>query len=98
MLYKSIYLTSEKGIFIIKDNADKVGLFSAPANKIIVEPQYFEIEGFSEGLAVVKKKKTEYGFLWGGVDVNGWLCIGVGWNVGRLFQYNRKNIRHCEIG
>ena len=77
MLYKSIYATSEKGIFIIKDGADNVGLFSVPANKIIIEPQYFEIEGFNEGVAVVKKKKPDYGFLWGAVDGNGTIVIPV---------------------
>jgi hypothetical protein len=77
MLYKSIYATSEKGIFIIKDNADKVGLFSVPAQKAIVDPQYFEIEGFNEGVAVVKKKKPDFGFLWGAVDVNGAITIPV---------------------
>ena len=77
MLYKSIMSSGENGIFIIKDGADHVGLFSIPAQKVIVEPQYFEIEGFSEGLATVKKRKPDFGFLWGAVDVNGAVIIPV---------------------
>ena len=77
MLYKSIMPGGENGIFIIKDGADKVGLFSVPAQKFIVEPQYFEIESFSEGLATVKKRNTDFDFLWGAVDVNGSVIIPV---------------------
>ncbi|MBK6379064.1 MAG: WG repeat-containing protein [Chitinophagaceae bacterium] len=75
MLYKSIMPSGENGIFIIKDGADNAGIFSVPAQKLIVEPQYFDIEGFSEGLAVIKKRKPDYGFLWGAVDVNGSIVI-----------------------
>lgn len=75
--YKSIFNSGEKGIFVIKDASDNVGLFSATAQKIIVEPQYFEIEGFSEGLATVKKRKADFGFLWGAIDANGAIIIPV---------------------
>lgn len=77
MLYKKIMLSGENGIFIIKDGADNTGLFSVAAQKIIVEPQYYEIESFSEGLATVKKRKPGVGFLWGAVDVNGSVIIPV---------------------
>ncbi len=77
MVYKRIMSSGENGIFIIKDGADNAGLFSVPAQKVIVEPQYFEIEGFSEGLATVKKRKPDFGFLWGAVDVNGAVIIPV---------------------
>ncbi|MBK8519341.1 MAG: WG repeat-containing protein [Chitinophagaceae bacterium] len=77
MLYKKIMSSGENGIFIIKDGADHVGLYSVPAQKIIVEPQYYEIESFSEGLATVKKRKADLGFLWGAVDVNGSVIIPV---------------------
>ena len=50
LAYKSILNSGEKGIFIIKDGKDEAGLFSVSAKKVIVEPQYFEIESFSEGL------------------------------------------------
>lgn len=73
--YKSILPSGENGIFIIKDGADNVGLFSVPVQKIIVEPQYFDIETYHEGLAVVKKRKADNGFLWGAVDVNGAIII-----------------------
>jgi hypothetical protein len=75
--YKSIFNSGETGIFVVKDGADKVGLFSAITQKVIVEPQYFEIEGFSEGLATVKKRKPDFGFLRGAVDVNGNIVIPV---------------------
>ncbi len=75
--YKSIMQSGEPGIFIIKDGADNTGLFSVIVQKVIVEPRYFEIEGFSEGLAVVKKRTPDYGFLWGAVDINGNMIIPV---------------------
>jgi hypothetical protein len=77
LIYKSIFNSGEKGIFIVKDGADNVGLFSGNTQKLIVAPQYFEIESFSEGLAVVKKRKPDYGFAWGAVDVNGNIIIPV---------------------
>ena len=77
MQFKSIFNSGEKGVFIVKDGKDDAGLFSAIAQKIIVEPQFFEIESFSEGLAVVKKRKPDYGFAWGAVDVNGNVIIPV---------------------
>lgn len=73
--YKSIMPSGENGIFIIKDAADNAGLFSVPAQKVIVEPLYFEIEPFHEGVAVVKKRKPDYGFSWGAVDVTGNVII-----------------------
>ena len=75
MLYKNIMNSGENGIFIIKDGADNVGLFSVPAQKNIVEPQYFDIETYHDGLAVVKKRKPDYSFSWGAVDVNGTIII-----------------------
>lgn len=71
LLYKKIFNCGEKGIFIVKDGTDNTGLYSAITQKLIIEPQYFEIEGFSEGLAVVKKRKADFGFLWGAVDASG---------------------------
>jgi hypothetical protein len=73
--YKSIMQSGENGIFFIKDGADNAGLFSVPAQRVIVEPQYFDFDPYSEGLAVVKKRKPGYGFLWGAVDVNGTIII-----------------------
>ena len=75
--FKSIYNSGENGIFTVKDGVENVGLFSAITQKLLVEPQYFEIESFSEGLAVVKKRKPDYGFSWGAVDVNGNVIIPV---------------------
>jgi hypothetical protein len=77
LVYKSIFNSGEKGVFIVKDGADNVGLFSTIAQKIITELQYFEIESFNEGLAVVKKRKPDYGFAWGAVDANGNTIIPV---------------------
>lgn len=77
LVYKSIFNSGEKGIFIVKDGTERVGLFSAITQKLLVDPQYFEIEGFSEGLATVKKRKPDFGFLWGAVDVNGNIVIPV---------------------
>lgn len=69
--YKTIYNSGENGVFIIKDQAGNVGLFSAPAQKVVLEPQFFEIDAFNEGLAVVKKRTVDYGFDWGAVDASG---------------------------
>lgn len=75
MQYKSIMSSGEKGLFIIKDQADNCGLYSATEEKVLVEPQYFEIESFSEGLAVVKKRKPDFGFSWGSIDTRGNIVI-----------------------
>jgi hypothetical protein len=75
--YKSIMPSGEAGIFIVKDGKDNAGLFSAITQKLIVEPGYFDVEVFREGLAVVKKSKPDYGFSWGAIDVNGKIIIPV---------------------
>ncbi len=75
--YKAIRSTGEKGIFEIKDKTNSAGLYSAMLQKVLIEPQFYEIENFSEGLAVVKKRKPDYGFLWGAVDMNGKVIIPV---------------------
>ena len=97
LAYKGIFNSGEKGIFIVKDGKDDAGLFSISAQKVIVEPQYFEIEFFSEGLAIVKKRKADYGFAWGAVDVNGNIIIPVEYDyLGSLseglinFQQDKK--------
>lgn len=75
--YKAIMVSGEKDIFIVKNSKDHAGLFSALTQKVITEPQYFEIEPFREGLAVVKKRKNDSDFLWGAIDVNGKMIIPV---------------------
>jgi hypothetical protein len=77
MEYKSIFTSGEKGIFVIGDASGNKGLFSAELKKVIVEPLYVELYGFSEGLATVKKRNPSSGFLWGAVDVNGTIRIPV---------------------
>ncbi|HMI79962.1 MAG TPA: WG repeat-containing protein, partial [Ferruginibacter sp.] len=73
--YKSIMLSGEPGVFIVKNQADNAGLFSAITQKIIVEPEYFDIEIFREGLAVVKMRKPDFDFAWGAVNVHGKMVI-----------------------
>ncbi|MEO6542370.1 MAG: WG repeat-containing protein [Ferruginibacter sp.] len=75
--YKSVMVSGEDGIFIIKDKTDQAGMFSAIAQKMIIEPEYFDIEIFREGLAVVKKRQPGYDFAWGAVDVTGKIIIPV---------------------
>jgi len=75
--YRNIMYSGEIGIFIVQDSANNKGLFSAIAQKEIAAPQYFEISGFSEGLATVKKRKPDYGFVYGAIDVNGTVIIPV---------------------
>lgn len=75
VVYKSIMPSGETGIFIIKDGLDNAGLYSAVSQKVIVVPAYFDIEPYREGLAVVKKRQPDFGFLWGAVDVNGKIII-----------------------
>jgi hypothetical protein len=77
LLYKKIFNCGEKGIFIVKDGADNTGLYSALSQKMLIEPQYFDIAGFSEGLAVVKKRKADFGFLSGATDATGNIVIPV---------------------
>jgi len=76
-LYRSLYYAGEKGIFKLKDSKDNVGLFSVITEKFIVEPQYYEIETYSGGLAVVKKRNPDAGFLWGAVGVDGKTVIPI---------------------
>ncbi len=75
--YKAIRSTTEKGIFEIKDRSTNAGLYSALRQKVLLEPQFYEIENFSEGLAVVKKRTPDNNFVWGAVDVNGKMVIPV---------------------
>ena len=87
MQYKSIIQSGENGIFITKDGADNAGLFSALTQKVIIEPQFFEIETFRDGLAVIKKRNPDYGFAWGAVDVNGNIVIPVEYDyLGSLIE------------
>ncbi len=75
--YKSISLSGENGVFIISNKVGDKGLFSVIAQKVIAEPQFADIYGFSEGLATVKKRKPGTGAFWGAVDVNGTIAIPI---------------------
>jgi len=75
--YKSIRNSGEPGVFEIEDVPNNAGLYSAVLQKVLIAPQYYEIENFREGLAVVKKRKADYGFTWGAVDVRGQVIIPV---------------------
>lgn len=77
MEYKNIFASGENGIFVITDASGNKGLFSAELKKVIVEPLYIELYGFSEGLATVKKRTPNSDFLWGAFDVNGTTRIPV---------------------
>ena len=76
--YKSISLSNENGIFVISNKKDDKGLFSVVAQKVIVEPQFAEIYGFSEGLSTIKKRNPDgVGIVWGAVDINGKIIIPI---------------------
>ena len=75
--YSAVYVSYEPGIYIVKDTMEKTGLFSAAAGRFLAEPDYYEIEGFTNGLAVVKRSKQPYGFSWGAIDKNGSVIIPV---------------------
>lgn len=77
MLYKQIMPAAEAGLFIVKDKLDNAGLYSATSQKLLVEPGYFEIEVFREGLAVVKKRNKDFSLAWGAIDANGQVVIPV---------------------
>lgn len=73
--YQEISKTAEKNIVEIKDSKMNVGLFSTLSEKFIVEPVYYDIKSFSDGLAVVLKRKENNGFYWGAVDAKGKMII-----------------------
>ncbi|MEP6674913.1 MAG: WG repeat-containing protein [Ferruginibacter sp.] len=75
MLYNSVYTSREAGIYIVLDTMNKVGLYSVPQSRFIVNPEYYGIDAYREGLAIVKKEKQPYGFLWGAVDKTGNIVI-----------------------
>ena len=77
LLYKQIMPSAETGLFIIKDKSGNAGLFSVISKKVIIEPSYFEIDIFREGLAVVKKRNKDLTLSWGAVDVSGQVVIPV---------------------
>lgn len=77
LVYKSILNSGENGIFIVEDSQDSKGLFSAITQHNILEPQFFGIDYFSEGLAVVTKRKPDYGLSFGAIDINGNVIITV---------------------
>lgn len=75
MIYKSVFNAGEPGVYEVKDTLDNVALFNAYNQGFITDFVYFDIERFSDGLAVVKKRNQSYGFDWGAVDTKGNLVI-----------------------
>ena len=57
MRYKAVMSTYEPGIYIVQDTLNKSGLYNACTSKFITAMDYYEIELFVDGLAVVKKQK-----------------------------------------
>jgi len=75
MIYKSVFSAGEPGVYEVKDTMDKAALFDANSQRFITEAVFYEIERFSEGLAIVKKPMQPYGFQWGAVDAKGNIVI-----------------------
>lgn len=77
--YKYLYYSGEKDIFRLTELNENEGLFAANSGKFILEPLAGSVELFSEGLAVVKRKKESYSYEWGAVDVTGQFVIPMGY-------------------
>jgi len=75
MIYKTVFSAGAPGVYEVKDTMDKAALFDAGSQKFITEAVYYEIDRFSEGLAIVKKPMQPYGFQWGAVDTKGTIVI-----------------------
>ena len=87
LIYKSIYQSGIPDIYSVKDTLEKAALYQAPEQRFITQPEYYEIERFSDGLAVVKKRKDAYGFNWGAIDSKGNVVIPVEYDyLGALLE------------
>ncbi|MFN8282624.1 MAG: WG repeat-containing protein [Chitinophagales bacterium] len=76
--YKTVYTSYEDEIYIVQDSLERFGLYAAKKQKFIIEPTYSKIDGFSEGIAVVQKKKYTNGwneYAYGAIDKNGKVAI-----------------------
>ena len=73
--YNSVYTSGEPGIYIVKDTMERSGLYSVPEGKFIVALEYYSIEGYREGLAIVKKELQPYGIAFGAIDTKGNIII-----------------------
>lgn len=76
LIYKTVFNAGEPGIYEVKDTMDKMALYNALLQQFITDAVFFDIDRFSEGLAVVKKR-VELSFKWGAVDTKGNIVIPV---------------------
>ena len=85
--YKSVMYSYEPGIYMVKDTLDKTALYNAFTKNFITPSEFYEIETFGNGLAVVKKSNNFYGLSWGAVDNKGNLVIPVDYDyLGSYFD------------
>ncbi|HMC99552.1 MAG TPA: WG repeat-containing protein, partial [Ferruginibacter sp.] len=62
-------------VFIVEDTLKKQALFNGNTKKFITGFDYDDIELFRDGLAVVKKAKTDGGYSFGAIDNKGTVVI-----------------------
>lgn len=77
LIYKNIFTSGVPNIYLVKDTLDKAALYHSAEQRFITQPEYYEIERFSDGLAVVKKRNGSYDFLWGAIDTKGNVAIPI---------------------
>jgi hypothetical protein len=75
MIYKSLFSSNEPDIYVIKDTLDKFALINVKTGSYILKHEYYRIDAFSEGLALVQKKGTGYDYLYGAVDKTGKIIL-----------------------
>jgi len=92
ILYNLVFTSMEPGLYIVKDTFNKVGLYSLDEKKFIVEPAYYEIETFNEGLAVVKKREANGDFVWGAIDTKGNFAIPLLYDYVGTFKEGLANV------
>lgn len=96
-IYPTVWESGEPGIFIVKNKADKAGLFDARIKSFIVPDEYDEINTFNNGVAVISKENEESAMEYGAVDKTGKFIVPVKYDyLGpyldglMLFEQNKK--------
>lgn len=76
IIYKSLFSSNEPDIYIIKDTLDNMGMINVKTGQYILKMEYYRIDPFSDGLAVVQKQdqKTK-NFFFGAADKTGKIVV-----------------------
>ncbi|MBY0497074.1 MAG: WG repeat-containing protein [Cyanobacteria bacterium] len=82
------YVTDNGGLFPIDENG-KVGFMNA-SGETVIQPQFEEVGGFSEGLSTVRVG-SKYGYI----DDNGTMVITPQFDAATSFRFGRAAVKLC---